>query len=64
MQPILHTQRLTLRPFRFDDVPDVHRMAGDPRIADTTIAMPHPYPEGAAKHGFLLMQLRMMLQRK
>ena len=49
MQPILHTQRLTLRPFRLDDAPDVHRMAGDPRIADTTIAIPHPYPEGSAK---------------
>lgn len=49
MQPILYSRRLILRPFTLADVSEVRRMAGDARIADTTMAIPHPYPEGAAE---------------
>jgi ribosomal-protein-alanine N-acetyltransferase len=47
-QPILTTNRLTLRPFRLDDAWDVERLAGMREIADTTLNIPHPYPVGAA----------------
>jgi len=47
-QPILATNRLTLRPFRLDDAWDVERLAGMREIADTTLNIPHPYPVGAA----------------
>lgn len=47
-QPTLTTARLTLRPFVLDDAWDVERLAGMREIADTTLNIPHPYPNGAA----------------
>jgi ribosomal-protein-alanine N-acetyltransferase len=47
-QPVLPTERLTLRPFIPDDAFDIERLAGMREIADTTLTIPHPYPHGAA----------------
>ena len=44
--PSLTTPRLILRPFTLADGPDVERLAGAWEIADTTLNIPHPYPEG------------------
>jgi len=48
-QPTLDTARLTLRPFRAADAPEVRRLAGARAIADTALNIPHPYPDGAAE---------------
>jgi RimJ/RimL family protein N-acetyltransferase len=47
--PILRTDRLVLRPFVLRDAADVQRLAGDPAIAATTAAIPHPYKDGMAE---------------
>jgi [ribosomal protein S5]-alanine N-acetyltransferase len=44
--PTLTTARLVLRPFTLSDGSDVERLAGEWEIADTTLHIPHPYPEG------------------
>ena len=46
--PILETERLLLRPYSLTDAPSVQQMCGDPEIAATTLAIPHPHPDGAA----------------
>ncbi|MGB1128494.1 MAG: GNAT family N-acetyltransferase [Haloferula sp.] len=43
MNRILHTDRLTLRPFRIDDAEAVTRWVSDRRVAETTALIPHPY---------------------
>lgn len=48
-QPILRTERLVLRPFTLEDVPEVARLAGEREIAATTLNIPHPYTEDDAK---------------
>jgi ribosomal-protein-alanine N-acetyltransferase len=47
--PRLETARLVLRPFTVADAPAVQQHCGDRRIADTTLLIPHPYPDGAAE---------------
>lgn len=47
--PTLLSDRLTLRPFNLDDAKDVQRLAGNKKIAETTLGMPHPYPDGIAE---------------
>jgi [ribosomal protein S5]-alanine N-acetyltransferase len=41
--PTLHTARLLLGSFEQDDAAALQRLAGDREIADTTLAIPHPY---------------------
>jgi RimJ/RimL family protein N-acetyltransferase len=47
-RPTLTTERLVLRPFTPADAPAVQRLASDRAIAESTLLIPHPYPEGAA----------------
>jgi [ribosomal protein S5]-alanine N-acetyltransferase len=48
-QPTLTTARLVLRPLVADDAADVQRLAGARAIAETTLLIPHPYPDGLAE---------------
>lgn len=47
--PVIETERLVLRPFTIEDAPQVHRLMSPPDIAKTTLNLPYPYPDGAAK---------------
>lgn len=46
MNPILETERLTLRLLEPGDATLIEQLAGAPEIARTTLHVPHPYPEG------------------
>lgn len=48
-QPTLTSERLLLRPLTADDIPTLQRLAGRREIADTTLAIPHPYSEEHAR---------------
>jgi ribosomal-protein-alanine N-acetyltransferase len=48
-RPVLETARLVLRPYTLADAGRVRLMCNDWDIASTTLALPHPYPEGAAE---------------
>jgi RimJ/RimL family protein N-acetyltransferase len=48
-QPTLMTPRLVLRPFTAADAAATQHMAGDSRIASTTLNVPHPYLDGMAE---------------
>lgn len=48
-QPVLVTERLVLRPFRLDDAVRVRELANTREIADMTLNIPYPYPEGGAE---------------
>ena len=53
--PELRTERLLLRDFRREDIPDIVRLAGAREVAATTLRIPHPYTEANAEQ-FLKMR--------
>lgn len=48
MIPTFETKRLVIRPYVKTDADKVEPLAGNPKVAETTVAIPHPYPKGLA----------------
>lgn len=48
-QPVIYTDNLILRPFVLSDARIVQQLAGDVKIAETTLNIPHPYENGMAE---------------
>ena len=48
-QPVLQSERLSIRPFVLSDAPSVEYYAGAFEVAEHTLNIPHPYPEGMAQ---------------
>ncbi len=48
-QPVLRTERLTLRLFKLSDAKQVQKLAGNKLVASTTQNIPHPYLDGLAE---------------
>ncbi len=47
--PVLNTPRLVLRPLELGDASALQLLAGDLRVAETTLHVPHPYEDGMAE---------------
>jgi RimJ/RimL family protein N-acetyltransferase len=45
-QPAIETERFVLRPVRKSDEGPIEMYAGDPRVAMSTVSIPHPLPPG------------------
>ena len=54
----LETGRLRLRPLLREDAANVQALVSDRAIADTTLNIPHPYPENGAMTWIIAQQLR------
>ncbi len=48
-QPVIETDRFTLRPVQASDAGLITLYAGDERVARMTTSIPHPMPPGAAE---------------
>lgn len=48
-RPTIKTERLLLRPLLISDGWEIRRMAGNSKVAENTLYMPFPYPEGVAE---------------
>jgi RimJ/RimL family protein N-acetyltransferase len=48
-QPLIETERMTLRPLRGADAGLIALYGGDERVARMTTSIPHPLPPGAAE---------------